>query len=345
MKTERDRERLVEQLLPRALHSRAGATGPGVCLDAETLAAWADGGLTDASLAVATMHVSQCGQCQAMLAAVAKTSASSVAEARPWWLRARNLGWLVPLSAGAAAVALWIAVPRRQEPVPVDRQERRLQETESVRAAEPQAAAERPQVSLEGGEADRVGAVKRDGAKKESTAVAPAEARAAREDTEQGGRVSSGDLKVAAPPAPAAASKAAEPSTVGEDRAVRSSRLNAAVAKEIQSPDRSIRWRIGVAGVVQYSTDGGSTWEALATVAADLTAGSSPSPSVCWLVGRSATVLLTTDGRRFQRVAFPEEVDLVSVRATGVRTAEVTAADGRTFMTADGGATWNQVAR
>jgi photosystem II stability/assembly factor-like uncharacterized protein len=116
-----------------------------------------------------------------------------------------------------------------------------------------------------------------------------------------------------------------------------------AITSEIASPDPSFRWRLGAAGVVEHSADGGSTWEVLPTgVVADLTAGMSPSPSVCWLVGRAGTVLLSIDGRRWQRVTFPEATDLVAVQARDARTATVTTADGRTFRTADGGASWDR---
>jgi photosystem II stability/assembly factor-like uncharacterized protein len=61
---------------------------------------------------------------------------------------------------------------------------------------------------------------------------------------------------------------------------------------------------------------------------------------VCWLVGRAGLVLLTTDGVRFERVKFPETSDLSAIRATNARQASITTADGRVFVTADGGATW-----
>ena len=74
-----------------------------------------------------------------------------------------------------------------------------------------------------------------------------------------------------------------------------------------------------------------------------LTAGSSPSPSVCWLVGRSGTVLLSTDGR----ILAPARVSrgrwiCAAVTATDTETATVTTADGRAFVTADGGRTWSR---
>jgi len=147
-------------------------------------------------------------------------------------------------------------------------------------------------------------------------------------------------------PAPAQAADRAAPSaqTSGAQTSALERQARARpIAREIASPDPLFRWRTGAAGVVEHSTDGGSTWEVLPTgVVADLTAGMSPSPSVCWLVGRAGTVLLSTDGRRWQRVAFPEATDLVAVQASDARTATVTTADGRTFRTADGGVSWDR---
>ena len=105
-------------------------------------------------------------------------------------------------------------------------------------------------------------------------------------------------------------------------------------------PDPSVRWRIA-GSVVQRSTNGGARWDAVPTgVASALTAGAAPSASVCWLVGRAGVVLLSTDGLNWRRVAFPEVTDLSAIQATDARTASVSTADGRTFSTTDGGATW-----
>jgi hypothetical protein len=111
----------------------------------------------------------------------------------------------------------------------------------------------------------------------------------------------------------------------------------------IVSPDSSTRWLAAASGSVQRSTDGGATWETQATgVTAMPTAGASPSPSVCWLVGPAGLVLITTDGRSWQRVPFPEIVDLVAIAATDDRTATVTAVDGRTFTTGNRGEAWER---
>jgi len=73
--------------------------------------------------------------------------------------------------------------------------------------------------------------------------------------------------------------------------------------------------------------------------------GASPAPNVCWLVGPRGTVTLTIDGRVWQRLTFPEMIDLINVHATDDRHATVTALDGRSFVTNDRGASWTQVAK
>jgi photosystem II stability/assembly factor-like uncharacterized protein len=106
------------------------------------------------------------------------------------------------------------------------------------------------------------------------------------------------------------------------------------------------RWRILDGGIVERSTDGGSTWQAQSTgVTVTLTSGASPAPTICWLVGPGGIVLLSTDGRSWQRIAFPEGMDLTSVRASDDTHATVTTADGRAFGTTDGGASWARAPR
>ena len=48
------------------------------------------------------------------------------------------------------------------------------------------------------------------------------------------------------------------------------------------------------------------------------------------------------DGLTWRRVAFPEAIELVGVRASDASNATVTAADGRRFTTTDGGKSWRQ---
>jgi len=110
----------------------------------------------------------------------------------------------------------------------------------------------------------------------------------------------------------------------------------------VREPGGAALWRVGAGGRVSRSVDGGVSWQPQASgVTADLLAGSAPSPTVCWVVGMSGTVLLTTDGQRWQRRPFPDNVDLVAVMATDVRSATVVTRDGRRFETPDGGRTWS----
>ena len=122
---------------------------------------------------------------------------------------------------------------------------------------------------------------------------------------------------------------------------------------EIRSPDPTYRWRILPATGIQRTTDGGTTWASVDPITAAagantgatpvLIAGSSPSRDVCWLVGRAGVVLLSTNGATWQRRPFPETADLTSVRASSATNAVVMTADGRQFLTVDGGATWSAV--
>src|SRR5262249_13818659 len=96
------------RLLRETLRSQMTSTGSG-CIDAETLARWSEGTLSARERAAAESHASSCARCQALAAAMARTTAM---EPRPrsWW-RASTFGWLVPLAAAAAALLLWINVP------------------------------------------------------------------------------------------------------------------------------------------------------------------------------------------------------------------------------------------
>lgn len=103
---ERDQDRWLRRSL------RQAATPPSeACPDAETLAAWADGGLNAQAVAAVELHASSCARCMAVAAAMER-SAPAVSAARAW-TPARAVRWLIPLTAAATAVAIWIAVPQR----------------------------------------------------------------------------------------------------------------------------------------------------------------------------------------------------------------------------------------
>jgi hypothetical protein len=89
------------------------------CLDAETVAAWMDGGLDAAGVAAAEAHASTCERCQVLLATVAKTlpagrEQSAVVSGFSRIDKHQSLWkwWLAPIAATAAAVTIWMVVPQ-----------------------------------------------------------------------------------------------------------------------------------------------------------------------------------------------------------------------------------------
>jgi hypothetical protein len=353
--TGRDRDTSVDRLLQRSLAGRdsSGAGARDECPDAETLAAWVDGGLRKHQVALMEAHASDCARCQAFLAAVLQTAPdlSPSASQESWW-RGLGLRWLVPLAAGAAAMILWVAVPSDERPDLPEQASAQLP-TASPAPPQPEAGADRfnaPAVRLEQpGAADDKRAAK---AEDSAPSFAPAERDQQKQDAASapapavepvdtlGARASAAPPAAAPAQSPSASNETVALSRVESDRGRRGGLIVPPI--EIMSPDPAVRWRIGGAGSVEHTTNGGTTWVAVPTgISADLTAGASPSRLVCWLVGRAGIVLLTTDGRTWRRVSFPEMADLAAVQAANAQAATITTGDGRTFRTTDGGLTWN----
>src|SRR6185295_9438664 len=107
---EPDRDRAVDALLKQTLRAGSPAESSDRCLDADTLAAWIDGDLKAADVAVAEAHVSTCARCQTMIAALVRAT-PAVPKPAAWWRRGWVVGSLVPLTAGAIAIAIWVATP------------------------------------------------------------------------------------------------------------------------------------------------------------------------------------------------------------------------------------------
>src|SRR5689334_4562266 len=90
---------------------RSSAAAADACLDAETLAAWADGALNAQAAAAVETHASSCSRCIAVLAAMERTAPAVPVQHA--WTPARLFRWLVPITAAATAVAIWVIVPDR----------------------------------------------------------------------------------------------------------------------------------------------------------------------------------------------------------------------------------------
>lgn len=321
-------------------------------LDAETVAAWMDGGLDATSLAAAEAHASNCERCQALLATVARTfpAADRVgtgheapATTRFWrW-------WLAPIAATAAAVTLWMVVP--QDP---------MRSPASI-APDAEVAPQAPAVAAEATPPPPAPAPPSDARFSESRRNAPARRRDQANDLESKAKradaqANKGDVaplrdrqekrEANLERAPAEAARAAPVAPAAPDArdapAVGAlTQLHKQAAPLVfVSPDPRFRWR-ATGSTIEHSQDGGRTWIPVRLTANEIiTGGSSPAPLVCWAVGRRGLVLIATDGTNFTPLPFPDRVDLTSITATDARRATVTTADGRVFHTDDSGRNW-----
>jgi photosynthesis system II assembly factor YCF48-like protein/putative zinc finger protein len=362
-----DRDRAIETLL----RSRRGEERSAACVDAESLGAWIDGGLSADARAQVEHHATDCARCQALLASMARTTPA--VEHRAWW-RSTMAQWLVPAAAVATALVVWVAVDRdsyRSSTLQTPATERAT----SANAPAPAAVtgsreAVPPTTSPEPSSLPERKRAEDNPRKKQERVVGQAPTTAAIESAPGPPRPAAPvPLPLAAAPSPPAApppaadeSKAA-PQSVAETVTITdatASKLAAARAAgngagvegtsgEIASPDPNYRWRIVPPASIQRSTDGGVTWSLVdpvptlvnaGPVTTILSAGASPARDVCWIVGRNGIVLLSTDGATWRRLQIPEPLDLASVRAADASHAVVTAANGRRFATTDGGTTW-----
>ena len=326
MKTEDPFDRLLE----RAARPPDDAQPSVGCLDAETLAAWADRTLTASERAVAETHAADCDRCLALLAAMAKTAPPAQVDAehtRGSWFSVR---WMAPLAAASIAIVVWalVQIPAERTPQIVSAPAPPI---DAVTPATPSATAERDAAAQA---RTRTAEVERKQAGNDVRQQAAA--KAPRRDEERGKRETqettlSPQSKVGSAPADA---PAASRDSAALLRAVRPPTV-------IASPDPNIRWRFA-GPIVERSTDAGVTWIPQATGSqAILVAGAAPAPTVCWIVGPTGTILLTTNGATWSRLDFPDpKADLVAITARDGVSATVTTSDGRTYRTDDGGKTW-----
>lgn len=324
-------------------------------LDAETVAAWIDGGLDRASLAAAEAHASNCERCQQLLATVVKTEdiphlKAGAASATAWWK-----WWMAPIAATAAAVTLWMVVPRerlqhiaseRPQPTspaardeaasPVGQATSEKFEEVKRKAEPPPAVQEKVQVE-QAKPGTAASANMADTAARRDRQEAKSEERLARLEAEPA-RAPVAPVAPAAPSAPAARVAPGAPGAPAE--AVQLRKQFAPLV--FVSPDPRFRWRVSANGI-ERSEDSGRSWFIVRLPQGEaITAGASPAPLVCWLVGRRGLVLVANDGTNFTPLPFPEAVDLTAVTSPELRVAVVTAADGRVFRTENAGRTWSQ---
>jgi hypothetical protein len=272
-----DRDRLLETALQRELRAAAMPPATDACLDAETVAAWLDGGLDATGMAQAETHAASCARCQALLGTVAKTMPATTApagSARLWrW-------WFAPLAATAAAVTVWMVAPQPPsatppvEPAAVSSPAANVARSEPALPAAPAPLAEnqppaRAQASAPAPTADagvRAPAAQAIGAlaqsKEEAKLADAAEARVA----------------AAAPPAVAERAQAAEAAE--------------AEVTARSSPSPNVIWTVGRAGLVRLATDGRTFVRLPFPEAVDLTAVTA--------TDERRAVVTAADGRKFE---------------------------------------------
>ena len=273
-------------------------------VQAEALAAWAEGRLAVAEAATVEAHLAGCTLCQETLAVFARAEPqdvesgfSRISPERSGfsWFRWR---WAVPVAAAATAAAIWVAVPDNPNQDEFERTVAPAIEERSVapgRAASADAEAPPAEPQAKPLSSRRDAAIDRleDRAEKQ-------ESRAAANAVEE-------DLKAeASPAAPPAAARAPEAPAAPDQGRFRAETLSgvqrqAAAVAEVVSPDPLVRWRIVPPGRLERSTNGGKTWVP---------------------------------------VTLPQPVDVIAVRAPTATSAIATAADGREFRTEDQGKTW-----
>ena len=91
---------------------------------------------------------------------------------------------------------------------------------------------------------------------------------------------------------------------------------------------------------IQRSLDGGRTWTTEFNAPRAVLAGSTPSSDAGWFVGIRGLVVRRT-GATWSLATAPADIDVVAVQATDDRNATIRLADGRAFVTTDGGTTWH----
>ena len=362
-----------DKLLRESLTADAAADIGAECPDAAAVAGWFDGTLSQAERTAVEVHAATCSRCQATIAALVRTDRPVV---RAWW-RAPVLQWLVPVAAvGAASLIVWIGVLRTDDAGPLPsstsaRLESAARAPEGVNESAADAPPKPAPMRATGAREKAPDSVRPDrevmaGARSDQVLEVPA---LPVEPLKQQAGTAAPLPQAPEPPVPSAspasspaakadaagAGLAGQPNVTSSMDAMRQFAERAVVqsvppaagrgggrSPVIQSPDRSVRWRITGQSQVERSVDGGLTWQTQTTgVDAVLIAGIAPSSNICWLVGWRGVVLKTTDGgQAWTRVAFPEEINLTAVVADDDKVATVTAAGGRQLHTTDGGNTW-----
>ncbi len=313
-----DNEREQDAWLGNTLR-RTTASAPDGCLDAETLAAWADGGLNAQASAAVELHASNCSRCMAVLATLERTA--PVAPVADAWTLARVFRWVAPLAAAATAVAIWVAVPDRsmtpvestvsqdlrsveEVPVPGSSSSSSSEPRTSNQNPEPSTQNKEPQVRLQD-ELSRRSASGQAVGPVAAPAEPPAPADRYAPEREMGAPAAgpvTADAQLsapaaAAPPPPAAPAPRAfaadartENATVGAAQRSALSSATMLTSESSQPGNALIRWRILANTLLERSKDGGKTWTRAAN-------GPAPNLAAVRAVDADRAVVTTSDDK------------------------------------------------
>lgn len=108
-------------------------------------------------------------------------------------------------------------------------------------------------------------------------------------------------------------------------------------------PGGTAGWRYAKPGLVLRTLDGGAHWaEQALPGGARVLALSAVSSSLCWAAGADGVILRTTDGSSWQAIPSPTKADIGWISALDDHRVTMRTADGITYDSGDGGATWRR---
>lgn len=314
-------------------------------LDAEVVAAWADGSLDPQVRAAAEAHTADCTRCQAVLAAMVRTEPAAAQPGRGW-LGAR-VRWLVPLAAAAAAVALWVGVSNdvpapgtppqiasRAEPVPDEAA--RAVPTPTLAVPPPRDAATReisPDESRRRPDSAAPPAARTEAprqAEKPAAAPGPVRLDELRRDPSAG----------AAPPSPGRSEKPAAlpPVPVPTESVLTPTQTQTQTQTQVgPTQTQSAQSQTPATETVLARRAAFSTNTALGDVA-------SPDPAVRYRVGMKGSIQRSADGgKTWVAQTSPVTLDLFAASAPSPEVCWIVGRSGVVLLTTDGGATWRRV--
>ena len=290
MNADHDRDRRLEDGLKHELRAAGSGPAPSSCLDAETVAAWMDGGLDSQAIVMAEAHASNCARCQALLGTLARTTAAATVPepqtARLWrW-------WFAPLAATAAAVTVWMVVPQGQLTAPPAPTAAASAAPEaSLAKGDPEVAVTQSApaaVQLEATDRATLGRQKADAPGARAEAAAPKrEAQAFKARERPADAVAEGRVAEAAPPA--APSIGLRPQAEPEANTPITAR---------SSPSPNVIWSVGRGGMVIRATDGRTFLPVPFPETVDLTAVTAEDENRADVTTADGRVFRTADGGR-----------------------------------------------